>query len=127
MRLEDLQVVDLGITDERWVVKRNRLCDIDPATAGSVLPRGGFTVWHACFIDDLVWIVNEIQGLLIDVGWRPDSDPQGKYVFLLLKRDSGNFSNIYDGFDWDEPIIKYETSILSDLLTKIKYYTNSVI
>lgn len=78
----------------RWAVIRNHFVDEDPVI------RDGRFVNNEYFTQDVLSIetlryepgrwVNNRGGHIIDLGWYPDSDPNGQYRFVLLRGDWDN-------------------------------------
>lgn len=72
-----------------WAILDNKFEDEDP-----IIVDGELVNWH-CFVEDLLWIQqvsmdpNDPRQLRygdysIDLGWYPDSDPEGSYRLVVL-------------------------------------------
>lgn len=56
----------------------NQLHALNPTEVESY-PKTKSSLWAMFFVQDLLQIENEDQGLLLDVGWYPEADPTGCY------------------------------------------------
>src|SRR5207253_8434131 len=78
----------------------------------------GVTIWHLCFNEDLLQVVNANNTLLLDVGWYPDSDPSGEYRLQVIRvYDEGKKGR--DSYDWRNPVVDFFTRSLQDLLVEV--------
>ncbi len=103
-------------TGEGWQITQQRLFDVSPEDADKVEVRGGkITIWQLCFVEDLLQVVNRSRGVVLDVGWYPDSRPEGSYRLRLIHEKKGERIP----YDWENPEIDFTTRSLSDLLAKI--------
>ena len=99
-----------------WEITYNTLHELDPCN--HELSKDDFKKYSlGLFTQDLLQIANTEKGLLIDVGWYPDSDPAGCYGMELVRQDSQG-----DWF-WEEPVVEFETRSLADLIAKINEIT----
>lgn len=54
---------------------------------------------------------------ILDLGWYPEFRQNGKYLLVLIQEND----NVDDQTNsWDNPIIKYETRSISDVINKIE-------
>lgn len=77
-----------------WAVITNHFGDEDP------IVRDGHIVNDLYYCEDLLSIesikhegglwVNNVDGHAIDLGWYPDSNPEGKYRLVVMRRDWNN-------------------------------------
>lgn len=106
-------------TSPEWQITYHRLFNVSPENAGQVeAKRDGFTVWDLCFSQDLLQIVNVSKGLLLDVGWYPHADPLGTFGLQVIRvYDEGKKGR--DSYDWQNPVIEFETRSLDELLAEI--------
>lgn len=106
-------------TSGAWRIAHHRLFHISPEDADKVEVKGkGWTVWNLCFLEDLLQIINLTKGLLLDVGWYPDSDPSGRYRLLVI-RVYGAGRRGRDSYDWQNPVFNFETRSLDELLAEV--------
>jgi len=86
-------LVPLRIPDG-WAVVTNNFGDEDP------IVRDGHLVNDQYYCEDLLSIerikhegglwVNDSDGHAVDLGWYPDSDPEGNYRLVVMRRDWNN-------------------------------------
>lgn len=90
---------------EQWKVDYNTFIDTDPKEMEKMSPlkRG------LIFTGSLLQMSFERDGLVLDLGWYPEGDPQGKYGLVLLR-----------GNDWGKPLVSYSTSLKEDIVQKIE-------
>ncbi|MBU5263932.1 hypothetical protein [Bacillus atrophaeus] len=50
------------------------------------------------FTDSLLQLYHEQSSLTLDLGWRPDISPEGKYLVLMVKNN-----------DWGNPIKEFSS------------------
>lgn len=107
-------------TSDGWQITYHRLFNISPDEAPNVEVRGGgMSIWQLCFHEDLLHVVNKDRGLLLDVGWYPDSDPSGSFRLRLIQEKKPGVNAGRPPYDWQHPRIDYETRSLDQLLGKI--------
>lgn len=86
-----------------WNVEHNELRQLEPSQLGAEDP-----FW--CFLtEDLLQLREVRRGFLLDVGWYPDSTPEGGFRAVLL-RDQ----------DWEHPLRTCDTRALSELVQQIE-------
>ena len=73
-----------------WSVVFHDFTEYDPERAGE---GDAF-----CLHEDLLQLRHERAGLVIDLGWYPDGDRNGRYVLLLVR-----------GQEWDAPLERAES------------------
>ena len=86
-----------------WMVEHNELGQMEPDGAAD-----DRQFW-ICFTEDLLQLRHPRLGLLLDVGWYPDSSPEGEFRAVLLR-----------GEDWESPVMVCETRRLSVLVESIE-------
>ncbi|WP_143169207.1 hypothetical protein [Vibrio quintilis] len=79
-RMEQCMVLVPLRIPEGWEVKWNHFYDI---RAEEQIPEDGFLDYP--FYEDMLYMTNQGRMLAIDLGWYPDSDPEGSYHLLLLQ------------------------------------------
>ena len=63
-----------------------------------------------CFLTEALLQLREVRrGVLLDVGWYPDSNPEGSFRAVLIRNQ-----------DWDHPLRTYRTRALSELVQQIE-------
>lgn len=73
-----------------WIVSFNAFTELDPKT---LLLED--TRW-LCFTQDLLQIKHSRYNIIIDLGWTPDTEPEGNYIIKVIK-----------DHDWDNPIADF--------------------
>jgi len=96
-----------------WKIKYNSLFEIEPSK-NFVLENGpeGFTIWDIYFKQDLYQAENERRGILIDVGWYPENDPEGYYNISVVK---SHYENKRIKYDWEHPLEEIQVKELKKL------------
>jgi len=124
--MEGLKIETPGVekasikTSDGWQITHHRLFNVSPDEAPKVEVRGGkVSIWHLCFIEDLLQIVNRGRGLLLDVGWYPGSDPSGSFRLTVIQEKKPGIKTDRSPYDWEHPQIDYKTRSLDQLLGKI--------
>lgn len=90
---------------ELWNVEYNTFIDTDPKEMENMSPLER----ALRFTESLLQMSFERDNLVLDLGWYPEGDPQGKYRLLLLR-----------GIDWENPLVSYNTSLKEDVVQKIE-------
>jgi hypothetical protein len=86
-----------------WCVDHNELRELDPSQMDP-----GDELW--CFlIEDLAQFRESNHDVVLDVGWCPDSRPEGKFRVVLIRNKN-----------WEHPLRKYETRSLPDLVRVVE-------
>jgi hypothetical protein len=88
------QLVPLRIPSG-WAIVHNSFGDVDPVICDGVIANNEFYNEDLLSIESILfdgesWATDK-SGYLLDVGWYPDSDPQGSYRLTLLR---GGWDNI---------------------------------
>ena len=113
-----LDKVYFGVQND-WVITHHRLFNVSPDQAPTATVIGGdVSIWHLCFTEDLLQVVNKSKGILLDVGWYPDTDPNGRYKLVVIRIVSPNL-NDRNSYDWNNPTQYLETRSLTELLDVI--------
>jgi hypothetical protein len=86
-----------------WSVDHNELRQLEPSQLGAEDPLWCF------FTEDLLQLREVHRGFLLDVGWYPDSRPEGHFRAVLIRNQ-----------DWAHPLRTYETHALPELVQKIE-------
>ena len=97
-----------------WTVSYNAFSDIEPYSDIKVVGLPDEDVWEL-FTQDLLQIKYERRGILIDLGWTPEADPEGSYELTILENE-----------DWDNPLYHYESKSKDDIVKKINYWLKKV-
>jgi hypothetical protein len=88
-----------------WSVDHNELMQLEPSQLGVEDP-----LW--CFLtEDLLQLREVRRGWLLDVGWYPDSRPEGAFRAVLIRNQ-----------DWAHPLRTYETRVLSELVQQVEQW-----
>lgn len=58
---------------------------------------------------DLLQIKHKATGILLDVGWYPDSSPSGFYRLVLIQ-----------DYEWEQPLFSYASSSYQEIIAKIE-------
>ncbi len=113
-KMNDIKLQHQEITvGEGWQVTYNTLTNLDPEN--NDIPQEEFEKAIIFILtEDLVQIYSKDQ--LIDIGWTPDCDPEGKFGLQLLERTE-------EGANWRNPLYEFETRSLAALLAEIKRLT----
>jgi hypothetical protein len=110
-----------------WIVRHNRLFDISPDQALTAVVIGGnISIWALCFTEDLLQAENEGKGLILDVGWYPEADPNGCYKLKVIHFDAQDRENP-EGYDWENPAFSFKTRSLAELLTTIQQFMEATL
>jgi hypothetical protein len=97
VHLRDVQKVKL-VPSSAWAITYHELYSIQPSVADAIQGCSeGITIWSSHFCEDLLQIVNDKAGLLLDVGWYPHANPQGAFVLNLLRREGQRWT-------WESPV-----------------------
>lgn len=59
--------------------------------------------------EDLLQLLNEKANMIIDLGWYPSSDPEGKYILALVKN-----------YNWEQPLEIICTRSKSEVISNIE-------
>ncbi|WP_340022992.1 hypothetical protein MHI24_28815 [Paenibacillus sp. FSL K6-1096] len=86
-----------------WEVSYNTLLELNPAELGSEAGE-----WFN-FTEDLLQLKHSNYNILLDVGWYPEADPNGKYGLELIK-----------DYNWSTPLISFDTIDKTELVEKIE-------
>lgn len=78
MKEKQFALQPLRISDG-WTVCSNQFSEYDPVTDGQAHTEE--------LMQDLLQLRNEKAGLMIDLGWYPEMDINGRYCMYLLKPD----------------------------------------
>ncbi|QDH21688.1 hypothetical protein [Saccharibacillus brassicae] len=87
-----------------WEVSYNSLTEMDP----SQQKTDDENVWFN-FTEDLLQVKHTKFGILLDVGWYPERDPDGYYGLELIKN-----------YDWSNPLVSVDTKDIQDLAERIE-------
>lgn len=132
-----MELIPLKIT-EGWEVVKNHFYDIDYQ---SCLDESGLLSYP--FYEDILVIRNRYLRLTIDLGWMPDSDPNGSYQLQLLSWEDEpkikpmpkqSICKKVDGVilqyklffpeveNWDDPLESYESKSRIAIKDKINEF-----
>lgn len=115
MDRSELQKCEIPSND-KWVVTQNHILTITAEEAKHVTGFSeGWVIWDLYFLQDMFHAVSTDKMYVIDVGWYPEGSPEGHYYLVLIERNPNE--NIYN---WNEPLVEYETRSLDQLLSKIR-------
>lgn len=99
---------------EGWTVGLNKFEDIDPETLSA-----GNKVWLYAFNEDILQISCKLkrkrnddiekQELIIDLGWYPDSDPNGSFTLLAILNEN-----------WDKPLLKFSSRSKDEIVKTLE-------
>jgi hypothetical protein len=108
----------------QWIIRLNRIFAIQPDDAhNAYIEHEGFTVWDLCFLQDLFYAENHTAKLLLDVGWCPHADPEGSY-YLVLVKELDTIGDLGSKYDWNTPLLEYESRNYLDIHEQIKKIMN---
>ena len=106
VKLQDVQLQALRIPTG-WTVIWNQFYEVEPDADIEIagLPDGD--VWEL-FLQDLLQLQNGNRKLLLDLGWVPEANPQGRYKLTLVENE-----------DWIHPVATYESRDKDDIVEQI--------
>ena len=113
IKFEDIPLQPLRIS-KGWAVGYNEFTEIEPYSDIKVIGLPDEDVWEL-FLQDLLQLKHEAYGILIDLGWTPEADPEGSYLLRVLKNE-----------DWRNPLYYYESKNKDDIVDKINYWLSRV-
>ncbi|MEK8129436.1 hypothetical protein WMW72_16130 [Paenibacillus filicis] len=87
-----------------WEISYNSLVELDPSHLKDEEEK-----WRN-FTEDLLQIKHIKYNILLDVGWYPESDPNGSYGLELIKNH-----------DWRNPLVSFDTKNRDELVEKIEF------
>jgi hypothetical protein len=64
-----------------WAVEFNNFVELGPPRSLSAADRDAYLT------QDLLSLRSNAGGLILDVGWRPDGDPGGRYLLEVVRAD----------------------------------------
>ena len=119
-----------------WEMKKNHFFDVKP-----VVQEGAKRLEYP-FHEDILWARNELFGFSIDLGWYPDSDPNGAYTLLLLRLNDNTLKNVKQSLikkingnqqiryvlktefseDWNKPIESFTSRDLNAIREKLNAF-----
>lgn len=113
LNINDIPLQALRIT-EGWTINHNRFYDLRPEGDLKIEGVTNNDGW-LLFDQDLLQIEHKKKGVVLDLGWYPDEDPNGKFRVVLVG----------DG-DWSNLLIKHETNnkdevvkVINDVVYKV--------
>lgn len=110
--------------NQDWHIAAHELFDITPDQAMHYSAEDGDEkIWTLYFIQDLLQIKHRQDGRLLDVGWYPDSEPNGAYRLVLLEPLSETGKEGGWRYDWRSPIYEFKTRSLDELKSQIERTT----
>src|SRR5262245_61590762 len=84
VKLSELMPITIPHSPD-WELRMCRLFPIEPDEVDQVINDvAGCTIWQLCFTEDMLWIENASQNLVLDAGWHPECDPKGQFILRLL-------------------------------------------
>ena len=113
IRLRDIPFQPLQIT-RGWFVGYNEFKNIEPYSDIKVEGLPDDDVWEL-FLQDLLQLEHKAYGIIIDLGWTPEADPNGSYELTVIKNK-----------DWDNPLFHYESKNKDDIVEKINHWLRRV-
>lgn len=121
--LAGLQLATIRI-GSGWQIAYHRLLRLSPDRAEEVDTNvPGVSIWHLHFNEDLLQIINPDRGLLVDVGWYPDSDPAGAFRLVIVRRRTGSEDPARPPYDWRNPLFEFRTRSVENLVAEIEKHT----
>jgi hypothetical protein len=93
-----------------WEVEWNTFLEVEPIfEAGDDKSQG--------FGEDLLQVSNERNAVLLDLGWYPHCDPQGKYRLVAIRKfpDKEEMRS-----SWDRPLRMLESSSKEEIVREIE-------
>ena len=91
-----------------WGVNNNKLLKID---IESIDNCDNF-IWNK-FSEDMLNIINPSKSIIIDVGWYPKFDMNGRFVLLVIKNN-----------EWTKPLETLVTRDVNKIIEKVNYVVN---
>ena len=113
IRLRDIPFQPLQIT-RGWFVGYNEFKNIEPYSDIKVEGLPDDDVWEL-FLQDLLQLEHKAYGIIIDLGWTPEADPNGSYELTVIKNK-----------DWNNPLFHYESKNKDDIVEKINHWLRRV-
>jgi hypothetical protein len=87
-----------------WTLRYHQLHDVEPESLGLADPRWGL------FGQDLLQIVQDKTGLVLDVGWYPEEAPHGRFNMVLIR-----------GHDWESPLLTFAGRSLEEVVSRVQH------
>jgi hypothetical protein len=113
INLDDIQLQALQIPIG-WRVQWNQFFDVEPGAEIEVdgLPEGD--VWEL-FPQDLLQLKYDERNLVVDLGWLPEADPDGRYILTLVENKN-----------WDQPMSVYESTKKGEIVKNINLWLKKI-
>lgn len=107
LALDDLRLQPLRIPPG-WEVTHNRFWEIDPDPELRLdgLPGGDPL---ELFTQDLLQLSNRRLDLLLDLGWAPEADPEGRFHLQLIRAEQ-----------WDAPLLELEIGDRLEVVARLE-------
>jgi hypothetical protein len=70
-----------------WAVEFNNFVELDPPASLPAAERDAFLSQDLLSLRSTAPEGASASGLVLDVGWRPDADPTGRYLLQVLRSD----------------------------------------
>lgn len=102
-----------------WTIEWNVFTDVSP---DEFINEEHEHRWE--YNEDMFQLVNYRQKKILDLGWYPEFQPNGQYRLVLIQQYDDNEDDQTNS--WDNPIIKFETRSISDVIVKIEELLDQV-
>ena len=113
IKFEDIPLQPLRIS-KGWTVDYNEFTEIEPYSDIKVEGLPDEDVWEL-FLQDLLQLKHEAYGIIIDLGWTPEADPDGSYKLTVIENQ-----------DWHNPLFIYRSKNKDDIVEKINHWLSKI-
>ena len=114
---EQIPLVRLALSSG-WEVKHHQLVEVEPTDADDIV-HPQVDVWELFFSQDLFWAVHDGNARLIDVGWYPDADRNGRYRLIVAELRRAITRSGKPGYGAGRELERKETRSLKELVDAI--------
>lgn len=101
-----------------WQIAYNQFFDVEPDSATEACSESW---WH--FNEDMLQLTNVQRGLLLDLGWYPEHQPDECFRLVLIQFTSNEDDMIAA---WNHPFAAYESSSRHDVVMTIEAWLHNL-